>query len=198
MHICTLRYQWIVAPRMSDDAQAVPSTLPESTDVRYRVRSLLVLMAVAAVIATALGGFVGLFPAEAQRRLWIYWGLLLLLAVGTVVVHAWLRHRAEKNAGSVLFQLVPHSYFLPRAPQVASILFGAFFITGVLILWVAGSLIVAWPGKSDWSTPLAWIFSALFSTGSGISYLWWHRNIRLGEYGMVIVHEFVRWCVVLG
>ena len=37
----------------------------------------------------------------------------------------------------------------------------------------------------------------LFGGGMGISYLWWHRNIRFAENGIVIRREFVewRWCI---
>ena len=134
------------------------AVLPERTDVRFSMRAMLTVMAVTAVMATALGAFIRLFPAESQWLLWIYWGFLLLLVFVIVAASARFRYQAERKAGRVLFLLVPHTYFLPCAPRVASTLVGASYVASVLAMWVAGSFIVVLPARSEWMTACIWIY----------------------------------------
>jgi hypothetical protein len=168
--------------------------LPEPTDVRFSMLSMLVITAVIAVVATALGAFLRRFPAEAQVRLWVYWGILVALLAGIALFNACLRYVAEKKAGRVLFQLVPHSYFFPRAPRLASILIGTFLVASAPAMWVGGSFFVAKPNASEWMQALNWgTFYGLFGSGLGIAYFWWHKRIRLCENGVVIRHNFAPW-----
>jgi hypothetical protein len=166
----------------------------EPTDVRFSTRSMLVIMAVTAVAATALGSFLRCFPAEAQLRLWIWWGSLIAVMAAIVAISARLRFRAEKKAGRVLFQLAPHSYFFPKAPRLAACLIGALLLASAPAFWVFGSFFVAKPNPKEWTQMLNWgTFYSLVGSGSGMTYLWWHGRIRLAENGVVIRHEFVPW-----
>jgi hypothetical protein len=170
---------------------------PDVTDVRFSMRSLLMVTALAAVIAAALGAFVRRFPADAQPRLWIFWGILASLVFALALFHAWLRYRAEKKAGLVLLQLVPHSYFFPRTPRFAAILIPAFLTAAAPALWLGESFLIARAELKVWSGVLNWTaFCSVFTTGLGISYFWWQKRVRLGTNGVVVRHRFVswRWC----
>jgi hypothetical protein len=167
---------------------------PDVTDVRFSMRSMLMFTALVAVLAAALGAFVRRFPAAAQPRLWVFWGILAALLIALALVHACLRYRAEKEGGRVLFQLVPHSYFFPRAPRLATILVGAFFTAAAPVTWVAESFIIGMANPKLWSEVLNWgTIASVFASGLGISYFWWHRRIRLGENGILVRHNFVPW-----
>ena len=98
---------------LSDEALSEPSH--DVTEVRFGMRSMLIAMAVVAVVMTALGAFVRQFPAEAELRLAIYWGILALMLLAIFAYTGRKRYRAERQAGHVHFRLVPHSYFFPRA-----------------------------------------------------------------------------------
>lgn len=168
--------------------------LAEPTDVRFNMRSMLVITAIAAFVATALGAFLRRFPADVQVRLWVYWGILFALLGGISLFNACLRYLAEQKAGRVFFQLVPHSYFFPGAPRFASILVGTFLIISAPAMWVWGSFIIAKPNTSEWLQALNWwTFYGLFGSGLGIAYFWWDKRIRLCENGVVIRRDFAPW-----
>ncbi|MCI0334130.1 MAG: hypothetical protein L0228_13005 [Planctomycetes bacterium] len=82
----------------------------DPTDVRYGTRSLLMVMAVVAVVSTALGAFVRLFPADVRPRLVVHWGILFVMLGVCIAYNARRRYVAEKQAGAVRFLLTPHSY----------------------------------------------------------------------------------------
>jgi hypothetical protein len=179
---------------MSEDVKLSSAVIPEPTDVRFSTRSLLVMMAVTAVAATALGAFLRQFPAEAQARLWIWWGALVAIMFLVAGIFATLRFRAERKAGRVLFRLVPHSYFFPRAPRLATILVGSLLLASAPGMWVFGSFVLAAPDARWWTQLLNWgTFYTLFASGLGLTYFWWHARIRLAENGVVVRHEFVPW-----
>lgn len=72
------------------------------TDVRFSIRFFLIVTAVVAIAATALGAFIRQFSAIAQSRLILYW-LLLFIAVGVIVAYvSFRRYRAEKQAGRLI------------------------------------------------------------------------------------------------
>ena len=81
---------------------------------------MLLMMAVIAVCATILGAFVRLFPEDARWHVAAFWAVLIVILAALTILLARRRYVAEKNVGHTLFELAPHSYFLPRAPRAAS------------------------------------------------------------------------------
>jgi hypothetical protein len=154
---------------------------------------MLIAMTVVAVLCTAIGAFIRRFPVEAQPRLTLYWCILLALFAACFALNARRRYVAEKKAGPALFQLTPHSYLFPKSPRVARIFIGSF----LLALGPMCGFIVSFDIADG---PLEWLhvlnvqsISGLIGAGIGITYLWWHRKVRLTERGLIVRHKFVPW-----
>jgi hypothetical protein len=179
---------------VSEQAQLPSTQQSETTDVRFSTRSLLIVMILVAAGCTALGAFLRQFPADAQPRLLIYWGFLLLLLLSMVAWAARRRLVAEETAGRVLFQLPPHSYFLPDTPRSASILAGSVLIFAAPLAWVIGSYSVADGQPWHWRhvLNLQSVYGIIISV-IGITFLWWHGRVRLCDRGIVVRYNFMPW-----
>jgi hypothetical protein len=162
-----------------------------ATDVQFSTRSLLIIMAVVAVAATSLGVFIRSFPEDVRLSLAAYWSFLIVTIIGVIIYHARKRYIAEQQAGRVLFILPTHSYFLPRIPQASRLILATLFLIIGPALWIENSLLIA---QGDWK--LVWISYCTYlgpvTTGTGITMFWW-RNVRLAERGVVIRSKFVPW-----
>jgi hypothetical protein len=179
--------------RMKNDLNNAAQPLNQ-TEVRFSIRSLLVLMTVLAVIVSALGAFIRRFPPEARLRLSLYWAGLAALMLAMFIYTARKRYLAESQAGRVMFRLIPHSYMFPRAPSWSYFLMGVGCLAFAPTIWIFYSF---WVG--DVSTP-AWqsvtninVVYALMAAAAGFSYLWW-RRIIVAENGLIIRNIFVPWC----
>jgi hypothetical protein len=168
----------------SDGSEAL-----NETEVRFSIRSLLIVMAGIAAATTAIAAFIRRFPADARLRLAAYWSVAAAVLLGLVIYQARRRYVAESKAGQVRFLLHRHSYFFPRAPWLATGLFGAFSL--LLALFAGAISTIGLADTRGWfnldATIFAWIFAA-----TGIAAMWW-RRVRLAEHGVVVRNEFVRW-----
>jgi hypothetical protein len=159
------------------------------TEVRFSLRSLLIMTAGVAAATAAIAAFVRRFPPAARLRLAAYWGVSATVLVALVVYHARKRHLAELKAGHVHFRLSQHSYFFPHAPAAARALFGVFSLLAGLLAGMVSSIIVADSGA--WFI-LDWTVFGLMFAATGVTAMWW-RQVRLAENGIVVRSEFVRW-----
>jgi hypothetical protein len=177
---------------MSEAQKIMPDDA--GTEVRLSVRALLAIMTWVAISVAVVGWFVRQFPADARLRVSLYWGLFAAILVATCLYHARKRYVAEKSAGRVLYQLAPHSYFLPRAPRIAATIGGLLLVLFGVVLWGVNSFVVA---GDNWSDGIANIVLQSFWWGSpaaiGITYLWWHRRIRICENGLIVRDQFRPW-----
>jgi hypothetical protein len=181
----------------SDHQAARGQELP--TEVRFSVRSLLILMAVVAP-ATALLGFALRHVDEAsQSRFALCSGCAVLIFIAGAVHFAWRRRRAELLAGHVFFELVAHSYFLPRWPRVASMLAGVALLLCFLpalmaVYFVATGAVPAfnWANITMYVV-LYWYLYGMWRPITGLTYIWWGGRFRFCEHGIVIRHKFVPW-----
>jgi hypothetical protein len=165
----------------------------DTTEVRFSIRSLLVAMAVMAVVTSALGAFIRHFPPEAHWRLAIYWGILAAILLAMFAYMARNRYQAERLAGHVLYRLVPHSYFFPRAPGCAITLAGTACLAFAPALWVAYSFSIADPNGVGWWRSIDFnAVYAIFAAGVGISIFWW-RRIIVAENGFIKRNDFIPW-----
>jgi hypothetical protein len=165
------------------------------TDVRFSIRSLLILTVVIAVGATLLASQLHRFDSAQQTRLLAYWMVIVAAASATIFYFARARCRAETSGGGVLFVLVPHSYFLPQAPRAASIIAGTALLVCAAGIWSMESIMAAGAkSTSDWLNATFYA-NALWGMSStvGITYIWWGRRIRFCEKGIVIRHLFIPW-----
>ena len=165
----------------------------DATEVQFSTRSLLIVMAVGAVVASALGAFVRQFPVEARPRLLVFWSVLAAIMASLVVFHAWRRQAAEKKAGQVLLYVERHSYFFLRQPAWAIYLAGGLSLVIAPAMWVAISFVIATRPSSEWWRMINYgtIYS-IFLSGAGITFFWW-RRIRVCENGFVVRNRFLPW-----
>jgi hypothetical protein len=172
----------------------LPTTTPDTSDVRFGMRAVLVLMALTAVGATVLGAFLRQFPSQVQPRLWIYWSVFLALVGGVLLISARRRYLAERKAGRVLLRLAPHSYALPHAPRFVRLSMGIMMLTWAPIMWVIGTFELGQPGAIPWRQiadfPTAYSL-AIF--GAGLGFFWWAQSIRVSENSVVDRSEFLSW-----
>jgi hypothetical protein len=173
-----------MAPEHDETAEAL-----NETEVRFSIRSLLIVTAGVAAATAAIAAFIRRFPADERLRLAAYWGVATAILASLVIYQARRRYLAESKAGQVHFLLHRHSFFFPRVPWLATGLFGAF---SLLVALFAGAITTIGLADSHaWfhldGTIFAWIFAA-----TGIAAMWW-RRVRLAEHGVVVRNEFARW-----
>jgi hypothetical protein len=177
---------------MSEFQEIMPNDA--GTEVRLSVKSLLAIMTGVAIFVAAIGWFVRQFPADARLRVSIYWGVFATVLVAMCVYRARKRYVAEKRAGRILYQLTPHSYFLPRAPRIAAIIGGLSLVLFGAFVWGINSFVIA---EKNWADGIANILLQSFWFGSpaaiGITYLWWHRRIRVCDNGLIVRDQFRPW-----
>ncbi len=158
--------------------------------MQFSTRSLLIIMAVVAVAATALGAFIRSFPKDVRLNLAVYWGFLVAIIIGLIIYHARRRYIAEQQAGRILFTLRRHSYFFPRRPVIGTLVLGVMLLVYAPACWIVGSFRVARHGLlsgldiNDIYGPIA--------TGIGVTVFWWKR-LRLAERGLVVRSKFIPW-----
>lgn len=162
-----------------------------ATDVRFSTRSLLIVMGVVAVSATALGAFIRSFPEDVRLSLAAYWSFLVVIVIGVIIYHARKRYKAEQQAGRVQFVLPRHSYFLPRVPWVGTALVGSFFFVVGPAMWIVESFMLENRGLLQAMFSLNTYYGPA-ATGMGITIFWW-RNVHLTEHGLVVRNMFFPW-----
>jgi MFS family permease len=166
----------------------------DPTDVRFGMRSLLVLMAVVAAACTGLSAFIHGFPKDARPRVLGYWGIFFVLLAVCIAYDAWRRLVAERQAGSVRFLLPLHSFLFPRAPRIAAMLVGLCLVAAGPAMWAVGSFFVAENVNAIWMQMISWQnYVSVVLTGVGVSYFWWQRKARVGENGVVMRYNFLPW-----
>lgn len=164
------------------------------TDVRFSLRGMLLLTCCVAVAAALYGTLLRQLPDSAR------WPASLAMVVIAVTVAACLayvaraRHRVERLAGAPRFVLPHYSYLFPRAPRLAATLLGftsLAFGLGTLALVP----IILWDEKlRPSSMSLAWNgMYALMAVAFGISTLWWNRDARLCQDGVLVRSRLVPW-----
>jgi hypothetical protein len=169
---------------------------PAATEVRFSIRTLLIVMAIFAVAISALAAFIRTFPADLRMELALYWGVLAALVLALLIFHAWRRRKAELNAGRILWELDRHSFFLPNAPRLATTLVGILSLLAAPAMWVVGSHDIAsgrplsaWLWQFNYAT-----ISCIVASGSAVTYFWW-RRIRLAENGIIARSQYFPWAV---
>jgi hypothetical protein len=177
---------------MENDLNNAAKSLNQ-TEVRFSIRSLLILMAVLAVIVSALAAFIRRFPPEARLRLSLYWAVLAALMVAMFIYAARKRYLAESQAGRVIFRLVPHSYMFPRAPGWGYVLMGVGCLAFAPAIWLVDSFWVGDVSNPSWqSVANINVIYAFIAAAAGFSFLWW-RRIIVAENGLIIRNMFVPW-----
>jgi len=166
----------------------------DATDVRFSMRSMLISTAVIAAGCTAFGIFLKQFPRDAQSRILIFWGVILAIWLGIVLLMARRRYLAEQHAGAVQFELVPYSYFFPKAPRFAAMMAGTFLLALAPAMAVAYSFAIASAKAHTWWFALDLnSYFIVFGSAAGVTYFWWGRRIRFGDHGVVLRYRYLPW-----
>src|SRR6476620_4863422 len=76
-----------------------------STDVRFGVRAMLIVMLAVALVASAAGAFLRSIAAEERSRVAVAWTIWLAVLVVCISIAAARRIRFEKRAGRTLMRL---------------------------------------------------------------------------------------------
>jgi hypothetical protein len=184
----------------SDDTVAVP------TEARVSLRALLIWMAVASVVAAALGGVLRQVDGRTRFALLAATGIALLILTAAIGIIGWQRRRAERRAGQVLLELVRHSYFMPRWPRAMAIFWGVTLVALSLAAWVTYPYFLMteahgpqtpaafWPGLiSVFLNALILVPQLFIVVGLGIAMIWWSGNVRFCEQGIIDRHRFIPW-----
>ncbi len=184
------------APEVQVERKPSDAPLKDTTEVRFSIRSLLIVTAVVAVATSAVATYIRSFPVDLRMELTLYWGVLPALLVTLFVFHAWRRRKAELIAGRVLLELDRHSYFLPHTPRLATTLVGILSLLAAPAMWIVGSRDIAsgrplgaWPWQINYGT-----ISCLVASGSAVTFFWW-RRIRLAENGLIARSQYFPWTV---
>jgi hypothetical protein len=194
---------------MSDDTTASkndpsaghPSLLTHAaTEVRFSIRSLLILTAIAAPLAAGVGIIVRRTDSRWQTSILVTLAASIVFLLACAVYIAWRRHRAEQSAGRVFFDLVLHSYILPHRPRLASTLAGValllLFLPVLIALCFAATFGLPHGSATDIMLDVIILFgyvNVLSPPIAGLAYIWWGRRVRFCVNGVVVRHTFIPW-----
>lgn len=178
-------------PRMTDDLPA--NAPPEPTEVRFRLRSLLISTAVVAVVAAIAGTYYRSVPPGVQARLNIVWGVVAILVALWLVVEALHRYRAERKVGAVIVRLPS-----PASSWTRIIGAGVIILIGLGYLGLTSVVSAPTPGSG---ISLGECFSSAFlpalCISAGISGLWWHGTARVCQNGVLAGRQLLLWSHVV-
>ncbi|MCI0491923.1 MAG: hypothetical protein L0Z07_03185, partial [Planctomycetes bacterium] len=181
---------------MSQEFKSTPVDTVQPTDVRFSLRSLLILMSVVALLSAAIGPyFRGIDPSK-QVRVASLWGVCFLFAATQLGRLARRRYLLEKAAGNKLVELRPGGRYLQRArPWLVYPAGGLPIAIGILYLIPATQTIEnppnnvgVWGGRFLLSVLICGTFIA-----QGVATLWWNRTIQFREHGMLHGVRLLRW-----
>jgi hypothetical protein len=183
---------------MSDPIAATDAT-PEPTEARFTLRSILIVMAVVAVIVAAIGPWIrGLAPEERQR-LFLMAGLWLVATCAGVGIQIYRRSKLERMAGRTLMRLpksdetIPEGGYHPRLHGLwASIASAGFALVATRMVLDASQ-----PDMFTVGVGLALTANSVWCATRTFSAFCWGDFVRVGELGVLHGEQILRWDHVL-
>jgi hypothetical protein len=170
-----------------------PETLPP-TDVRFSLRGFLLLMGGVAVAAALYGSLLRQLPESASGSAIVVMAVIGVSLTGCFFYVARTRHCVERRAGVPRFVLAHHSYLFPRAPRLAATLLGITALVYGLGMLALIPILLSDEKLRSSSLSFAWNgVYAVLAVAFGISTLWWNRNARLCEDGVLVRNRLVPW-----
>jgi hypothetical protein len=187
---------------MSQEIKSTPVDTVQSTDVRFSLRSLLILMSVVALLSAAIGPyFRGMDPSK-QVRVASLWGVCFLFAATQLGRLARRRYLLEKAAGNKLVELRPGGRYLQRAQPWLVYPAGGLLIAFGLLWQFLDSQLISLPSNNfatlqNWYRYLFLLFLYGWLSGTfiarGVATIWWNRTIQLREHGVLHGVRLLRW-----
>jgi hypothetical protein len=168
---------------------------PESTDVRFSIRTLLFVTMPVSLTALVAGQYFRRLNRDQQARVAIAWIAWLSLVVAWILFTAIKRIRVEKRAGPAIIRLP--IYGMNPVWRVVNryLLLGYLYFSGPAILGmiadraaysasVTGAFLTAiFPDAIFW----AWLMAL------SVGLWWWGRDVRLCNIGVLWDMRFIRW-----
>lgn len=180
---------------MSEDTQAVPTTLPEPSDARFSMRAMLIATGVVSLLAAIAGKLLQYYPQDVQTRLFAMWFAWLFAVVAVTGAQFWMRRRAEALAGRTRLRLPlasssAHPFgFTWRAvffPIFALVFLG--FATERLLDTTVPSSGLNWISGAGFQ----FVFSVVVAAGV-VPTLLWQREVRFCEHGILWNQRMLPW-----
>lgn len=178
---------------MTDDA---PSTAgkppPEPTDVRFKLRSLLVWTIVVALGAAALGPYFRGLDPSVRPSVGLLWGVCVAFSAFWIGHAAWTRYHLERTAGANLLELVrAQRHFGGNAHWLA-------YVSGAVLLGVgvAYLLLLSYMFQDDQDALVPLLFFVLICSRvitQGVATIWWTRTVQLRDEGVLYGLRLLRW-----
>jgi len=167
----------------------------EPTDVRFSIRSLLLVMVPVAVLAAVAGQYVRRFEPRQQIQAVIAWAGWFLLAIGWLALTARKRLRVEKLAGRTIIRL-PIYGMNPIWRVITRYMFSAYLMSiGVFVLIEIADRAAERPSVSAALLTLLYpdsLFTAWLLAICAALW-WWPHDIRLCDDGALSHQQVIRW-----
>ena len=183
---------------MSDQYEATDAT-PEPTEARFTLRSILIVMAVVALIVAALGPWIRALAPEERQRLFLVAGLWLVSTFAGVGIQIFRRSKLERMAGRTLLRLpksddtVPEGGYHPRLHGLWAAIASAGF--ALLATWTV--LEASRPDMFTVVAGLAMTANSAWCATRAFSAFCWGDFVRVGELGVLHGEQILRWDHVL-
>jgi hypothetical protein len=79
-------------------------------------------------------------------------------------------------------------------PAFARILCGVFLLVSGPIIWAMMAVFLVESKRPVWMELFQWeTYMAAVTSAAGITYLWWHRQVRVCDQGVVVRHQLKPW-----
>jgi hypothetical protein len=176
-------------------ATELPQTIvrPESTDVRFTTRALLVVMALLALVAAAAGPLVRALAPDERIRFLAACGVWTAMVAMWIFVAARRRLAVEKLAGKALLRLPIYgtSYRWRRVNAFLLSMLIAGFGLGSMLGVAAQSVVATTIGGGLASALYSLVLSAV--TAHSVTLWWWGHEARLSEIGVRWDRRLFNW-----
>lgn len=174
---------------MPDETIETVAAQATVTDARFSIRTLLGVMTIVAVVATAAGMYLKSLDEETQKWLLGVWFVWLAIAIVAGAVLFARRRNAELRAGATLLSVPIHSIGRSTVFFVLVTLPFTLFVGGFLSRVFAELFLGSFP---DFTRVIIFVPIAMI-TVSTLNERLWNRELRLCENGILYRSKLLPW-----
>jgi hypothetical protein len=182
---------------MSEDTLQAAAFDQDESEARFSMRTLLIAMAVLAVVAALAGPIVRGLDPDRRARLLLAWGGWLAATIAWIAYQARERLQAERAIGRTILRVGMFDEKMPTMGVyrwlfnlVLTTIAALFMLTMYSEMIVEGSI---GPGVSGLIMPLAICLFPISWIARLIAMIWWRRSVRFGELGVLWDRRVLRW-----
>jgi hypothetical protein len=183
---------------MSDHLQSAAPP-PEPTDVRFSLKSLLILTVPLAIVCAVGGLIVRRLSSEVQTQVLSCGAAWLVVVVVWLGYYARTRYKIDRIAGVTLMILPPISWTGDATSESRRII-GSCFLMGMGVLVTIGVfplLLRTGDVHEMWATVMITAVIGASITATGATQIWWRKSIHFRQHGIVQGIQFFRWDHIL-